>query len=59
MHIHALVIFIYTIKKNTETLIDASSDIGPEINVEKTKYMLLSPHRSIGQNLDKNSKQVI
>jgi hypothetical protein len=27
-----------TIKKNTETLIDASKEVGLEINVEKTKY---------------------
>jgi hypothetical protein len=32
------------IKKNTETLIDASKEVGLEINVEKTKYMLLSRH---------------
>jgi hypothetical protein len=38
------------IKKNTETLIDASMEVGLEINVEKTKYMLLSCHRNIGQN---------
>jgi hypothetical protein len=31
-----------TIKKNTETLIDASKEVGLEINVDKTKYMLLS-----------------
>jgi hypothetical protein len=31
-----------TIKKSTETLIDASKEVGLEINVEKTKYMLLS-----------------
>jgi hypothetical protein len=30
---------IDTIKKNTETLIDASKEVGLEINVEKTKYM--------------------
>jgi hypothetical protein len=35
---------IDTIKRNTETLIDASKEVGLEINVEKTKYMLLSRH---------------
>jgi hypothetical protein len=29
---------IDTIKRNTETLIDASKEVGLEINVEKTKY---------------------
>jgi biotin operon repressor len=28
-------------KKNMETLIDANKEAGLEINVEKTKYMLL------------------
>jgi hypothetical protein len=37
-------ILVDTIKKNTETLIDASKEVGLEINVEKTKYMLLSRH---------------
>jgi hypothetical protein len=41
---------IDTIKKNTETLIDASKEVGLEINVDKTKYMLLSRHQNIGQN---------
>jgi hypothetical protein len=43
---------IYTKKKNTETLIDASKEVGLEINVEKTKYtcMLLSCHQNVGQN---------
>jgi hypothetical protein len=43
---------IDNIKKNTETLIDASKKVGLEINVEKTKYMLLSRHENIGQNRD-------
>jgi hypothetical protein len=30
--------------KNTETLINASKKVALEINVEKTKYMLLSRH---------------
>jgi hypothetical protein len=41
-----------TIKKNTETLIDASKEVGLEINVEKTKYMLLSRQQNVGQNRD-------
>jgi hypothetical protein len=40
---------IDTIKKNTETLIDAN---GLEINVEKPKCMLLSRHQNVGQNRD-------
>jgi hypothetical protein len=43
---------IDTIKKNMETLIDASKEVGPEINVEKTKYILLSRHQNVGQNRD-------
>jgi hypothetical protein len=31
-----------TKQKNTETLTDASMDIGLEVNTEKTQYMLLS-----------------
>jgi hypothetical protein len=41
---------IDTIKKNTEILIDFSKEVGLEINVHKTKYMLLSRHQNIGQN---------
>jgi hypothetical protein len=43
---------IDTIKKNTESLIDASKEVGLEINVEKTKYMLLSHHLNVGQKRD-------
>jgi hypothetical protein len=41
-----------TIKKGTETLTDASKEVGLEINLEKTKYMLLSRHQNVGQNRD-------
>jgi hypothetical protein len=43
---------IDTIEKNTETLIDASREVGLELNVDKTKYMLLSRHQNAGQNRD-------
>jgi hypothetical protein len=43
---------IDTIKKNTGTLIDASKEVGLKVNVEKTKYMLLSHHQNVGQNRD-------
>jgi hypothetical protein len=45
---------IDTIKKNTETLIHASKEVGLEINVEIIKYMLLSRHQNIRQNRDIN-----
>jgi hypothetical protein len=33
---------IDTIKRNKEMLIDASKEVGLELNIEKTKHMLLS-----------------
>jgi sorting nexin-29 len=41
---------IDTKRKNTKTLIEASEEVGLKINVEKTKYMLLSIHQNVGQN---------
>jgi hypothetical protein len=41
---------IDTIKKNTETLIDGSNEVCLEINVEKTKFMLLSRYQNAGRN---------
>jgi hypothetical protein len=43
---------IYTIKKNTETLIDASKEVGLEISVERTKYMFLSRNQNWDINWD-------
>jgi sorting nexin-29 len=42
---------IDTIKKNTEAVLDASKEVGLEVNPEKTKYMLMSRSRKIGQKL--------
>jgi hypothetical protein len=39
---------IDTIKKNTEALTDASKEVGLEINVEKTKCVLISRHQHVG-----------
>jgi hypothetical protein len=38
-----------TINKNTEILIDARKEVGLEVTVEKTKYMLVSHHQNAGQ----------
>jgi hypothetical protein len=43
---------IDTINKNTETLLDASKEVGLEVNIEKTKYMLVSHDQNAGQNRD-------
>jgi hypothetical protein len=40
---------IDTIKKNTEALLDASKKVGPEVNPEKAKYMLISCSQMLGQ----------
>jgi hypothetical protein len=41
---------IDTINKKTETLIDASKEVGLEVKIEKTKYMLVSRDQNAGQN---------
>jgi hypothetical protein len=41
---------IDTSKKNTETLTEASMEVGLEVTANKTKYMLLTGHQSAGQN---------
>jgi hypothetical protein len=41
-----------TVKRNTETLTDASEEGGLGINVEKTENVLLTRHQNVGQNRD-------
>jgi hypothetical protein len=49
-HVNLLGDNIYTINKNTKTLIDASKEVGLEVNIEKIKYMLVSHDHNTGQN---------
>jgi hypothetical protein len=41
---------IHAIKKNTEALVEASKEIGLEVNAETTKYMVMSRDQNAGQN---------
>jgi hypothetical protein len=49
IHVNLLGDNIDTIKNTTQTLIDGSKEVGLEINVEKSKYMLLSHHQNVGR----------
>jgi hypothetical protein len=40
---------INTVKGDTETLLDASKEVGLEVNSEKTKYMLMSHSQNMGK----------
>jgi hypothetical protein len=40
---------IDTIKMNIENVFEARKYVGPEVNAEKTKYMLLSRHQNARQ----------
>jgi hypothetical protein len=44
--------YIYTMKKNRESLTDATKEAGVEVNTEKTEYTLLSHHQNVGKNHD-------
>jgi hypothetical protein len=39
-----------TIKRNTGALLEASREVGLEINMKETKYMVISWHQNAGQN---------
>jgi hypothetical protein len=40
---------IDTVKKNAQALLDASMEVGLEVNPEETKYMLMSRSQKLGQ----------
>jgi hypothetical protein len=39
---------VNTIKKNTEAVVEASKEIGLEINADKTQYMVMSRDQNAG-----------
>ena len=41
---------VLIIKKNTEALVVASREIGPEVNADKSKYMVMFRDKNAGQN---------
>jgi hypothetical protein len=41
---------VYSIMKNTEALVVASKEIGLEVNVKKSKYMVMFRDQNAGQN---------
>jgi len=40
-----LIYWVKTIKKNTEAWLQASREVGLEVNTEKTRYILMSCHQ--------------
>jgi hypothetical protein len=44
---------IDTMKKNTETLTDASKEFGLEVNTEKSRHTFLSRHKNAGKKIIK------
>ena len=43
---------IHTIRKNTEALVITSEETGLEVNVEKTKYMVMTQDQNARQNIN-------
>jgi hypothetical protein len=52
---------VQTIKKNTQTLVATSKEIGLEVNADKTEYMVMSHKQNAGQshniNIDSSSSE--
>jgi hypothetical protein len=47
---------VHTTKKNTEALVVTSKEIGLKVNVEKSKYMVISLGQNAGQNYNINDR---
>jgi hypothetical protein len=48
--VNMLVGSIHTLRKNTEALVIARTEIGLEVNAEKMKYIVMSQDQNAGQN---------
>jgi hypothetical protein len=44
---------IDTTKRNAQTVIDTSKEVGLKVSTETTKYILLSRQKRVGQNADR------
>jgi hypothetical protein len=40
---------VYNINENAEALVVASKEIGPEVNADKSKYMVMSREQNAGR----------
>jgi len=45
---------VHTVKENTEALVVASKESGLEVNVDKTKYMVMSRDQKAGRSQSMN-----
>jgi hypothetical protein len=41
---------IYTINRKSEDMLEASKEVGLEVNMEKTTYMVMSRHQNVEQD---------
>ena len=41
---------VRTVKENAEALVVATKEIGPEVNADKTKYMIMSRDQNAGRS---------
>ena len=41
---------LHTVKENTEALVSTSKETEPEVNVDKTKYMVTSQDQDAGRS---------
>jgi hypothetical protein len=41
---------VHTVKENAETLVAATKENGLEVNVDKTKYMIMSRDQNVGRS---------
>ena len=46
---------VHTVKENAKALVDAGKETGLEVNVDKTKYMVISWDQNVGQSHSMNA----